>query len=210
MMAPLTRLWSSPCSWGKLLFPSILCTDRGCSLLRVSASLQKIIFCAAGPLSSTVVLPKRRSLETGPYLFTRCCTHISPVLVRMARSSCRLWPMKGMPREPGGSFLLLLTFPNPSLTRRTTTGMKRSSSRCHGSITSLMICMAWKVALWENLASHLYNHHAWTFQSRTWKRSKRHLLPFCSLEDGCLFLKMSTREWRRMVDGGKSKQKKKW
>lgn len=60
----------------------------------------------------TVGFPNRVSFETGPYFAILLSSHSSAVLVRMARRRPRLSPIKGIPSDPGGSFLedfLLLT-----------------------------------------------------------------------------------------------------
>ncbi|POO00377.1 hypothetical protein TorRG33x02_037900 [Trema orientale] len=66
---------------------------------------------AAGPWRKTVGLPKRVSFEIGPYLLILSSSHFSAVLALIALRKLRLWPIIGIPSEPGGSFfvdLLLL------------------------------------------------------------------------------------------------------
>ncbi|SPT19772.1 unnamed protein product [Triticum aestivum] len=98
--APRTRRWSAPWRSRMLFSPSIRCTDRGCRV--ESAPLKNRNLLAAGPASRTVGLPKRDSLDTGPYLSIRSCIHRLPPSPRMARRRPRLWPITGRPREPGG------------------------------------------------------------------------------------------------------------
>ena len=76
---------------------------------------------AACPEIKTVGLPKRLSFDIGPYFVILCWSHFSAVLARLAPRRLRLWPIKGIPSEPGGSlFDDLLPF-----VRRKKMGMSR-------------------------------------------------------------------------------------
>lgn len=84
-----------------------------CGCWRASESvLEKMNLFAAGPVRKTVGLPKRVSLDMGPNFLILLLIHCSPVFVRMAQRRPRLWPMIGIPRDPGGSlfdgFLVLV------------------------------------------------------------------------------------------------------
>jgi len=60
---------------------------------------------ASFPYMKTVGLPKRVSIDIEPYFCILSRSHFSAVLVLIALRSCRLWPIMGIPSEPGGSFL---------------------------------------------------------------------------------------------------------
>lgn len=52
---------------------------------------------------NTVCLPKRISFDIGPYFLILASSHFSAVLARMARRRPMLWPIKGIPSDPGGN-----------------------------------------------------------------------------------------------------------
>lgn len=52
---------------------------------------------------NTVGFPKRDNFDMGPYFIILCCNHCSAVLALIARRRLRLWPIMGIPSEPGGS-----------------------------------------------------------------------------------------------------------
>ena len=103
-IAPLTLLWSSPLNSVKLLSPNILLIGWGCWFARITPSLVNMNLFAAAPLRRTVGVPKRLSLDTAPYFWILLWSHFSPVFFLRACKKLKLWPMMGMPREPGGSF----------------------------------------------------------------------------------------------------------
>ena len=51
----------------------------------------------------TVGLPNRLSFDIGPYFIILSSSHFSAVLARIARRRPRLWPMIGIPSEPGAT-----------------------------------------------------------------------------------------------------------
>lgn len=119
-IAPLTRLWSSGLSSNIFCSPKILREDWFCWLESLSVLVNTNLF-AACPEIKTFGLPKRLSFDIGPYFVILCWSHFSAVLARLAPRRLRLWPIKGIPSEPGGSlFDDLLPF-----VRRKKMGMSR-------------------------------------------------------------------------------------
>lgn len=68
--------------------------------------LVKMNLLAAGPYMNTVGLPNRFSFDMGPYLLTLSWIHCSAVFARIARRRSKLWPIMGIPIEPGGTVVV--------------------------------------------------------------------------------------------------------
>lgn len=69
---------------------------------------------------NTVGLPKRLNFDMGPYFLILCSSHFSAVFDLMAPRRPRLWPIMGMPSEPGGSL-----FDDLLLVRRRKAGRRK-------------------------------------------------------------------------------------
>lgn len=138
--APLTRLWSSPLNSNMFHSPKILREDCVWRLETVLLSLVNTNLFAACPERKTVGLPKRLSFDIGSYFVILCSSHFSAVLARMALRRPRLWPIKGIPSEPGGNlFDDLLPF-----VRRKKMGMRnREMAR------KIFMIYVWHLVFWS-------------------------------------------------------------
>lgn len=139
IIAPRTRLWSSPLSSNKLFWPRRRRIEVGCWLESTFSLEVYMSLLAAGPWTRTLRLPNTFSFEIGPYLLILCRSQSSPLLALMAWRSWRLWPIIGIPKEPGGSRCFFFCF----LIKMRTTKKRRDARIALTEDESIEVSWSW-------------------------------------------------------------------